>query len=152
VISLLEEQQGVVEKGGTMRLGGYPCLLQPGSKAYAAYGRERGVERHRHRYEFNNAYREALEAGGLKASGLSPDGSLVEICELVDHPFMIGVQFHPEFQSRPNRPHPLFYSFLAAALACSTAILSYPAHPGQGSHAVGWPSLSTTSAPATAAP
>ncbi len=116
VISLLSEQQRVVDKGGTMRLGGYPCRLVPGTKAQAAYGRDEVIERHRHRYEFNNEFRERFEAAGLLASGVSPDGSLVEICELADHPWMVGSQFHPEFRSRPNRPHPLFSGFLAAAL------------------------------------
>jgi CTP synthase len=115
VISLLSEQQGVQEKGGTMRLGGYPCRLVPGTKAYAAYGRDEVIERHRHRYEFNNEYRAQLEEAGLIASGTLPDGSLVEICELRDHPWMVGSQFHPELRSRPNRPHPLFNGFVAAA-------------------------------------
>ena len=116
VISLLSEQQRVVDKGGTMRLGGYPCRLVPGSKAWAAYGLDAVIERHRHRYEFNNEFREQMEQAGLLASGTSPDGSLVEICELRDHPWMVGSQFHPEFRSRPNWPHPLFSGFLAAAL------------------------------------
>ena len=114
VISLLSEQEGIEDKGGTMRLGGYPCHLVAGTKTHAAYGQPEVVERHRHRYEFNNAYREALAEAGLIASGLSPDGSLVEICELRDHPWMVGSQFHPEFRSRPNRPHPLFRGFLEA--------------------------------------
>lgn len=116
VISLLSEQEGVQEKGGTMRLGGYPCRLVEGTKAHAAYGRDEVVERHRHRYELNNGFRAQLEEAGLLASGTLPDGSLVEICELKDHPWMVGSQFHPEFRSRPNRPHPLFVGFLAAAL------------------------------------
>jgi len=116
VISLLSEQRRVVDKGGTMRLGGYPCRLLHGSKAWAAYGRDTVIERHRHRYEFNNEFRDQLEQAGLLASGTSPDGSLVEICELREHPWMVGSQFHPEFRSRPNRPHPLFSGFLAAAL------------------------------------
>ncbi len=115
VISLLSEQQGVDDKGGTMRLGAYPCRLQPGSKSQAAYGLDEVRERHRHRYEFNNAYREVLKGFGLVASGLSPDGTLVEICEIEDHPFMVGTQFHPEFRSRPDRPHPLFRELIAAA-------------------------------------
>ena len=115
VISLLSEQQGVSEKGGTMRLGAYPCRLAPDSKARAAYDLDEVRERHRHRYEFNNAYRERLEAFGLIASGTSPDGSLVEICELRDHPFMIGTQFHPELRSRPDRPHPLFRELISFA-------------------------------------
>jgi CTP synthase len=115
VISLLEEQRGVHEMGGTMRLGSYPCRLVPGTKAHQAYGVEEVRERHRHRYEFNNAFQEPLARVGLIASGLSPDGSLVEICELQGHPFMVGTQFHPEFRSRPDRPHPLFREFMAAA-------------------------------------
>jgi CTP synthase len=116
VISLLSEQQGVQDKGGTMRLGGYTCRLVEGTKARQAYGRDEVVERHRHRYEFNNQFRPELEAAGLIASGTLPDGSLVEICELRDHPWMVGSQFHPEFRSRPNRPHPLFDGFVGAAL------------------------------------
>jgi CTP synthase len=115
VISLLSEQEGIEDKGGTMRLGGYPCQLVDGTKTRTAYGQPEVVERHRHRYEFNNAYREALAEAGLIPSGLSPDGTLVEICELRDHPWMVGSQFHPEFRSRPNRPHPLFRAFLEAA-------------------------------------
>jgi CTP synthase len=97
-----------------MRLGLYPCDLQPGTLARRAYKVEHIQERHRHRFEFNNAYREILQAAGMRFSGLSPDGRLVEIAELVDHPFMLGTQFHPEFLSRPNRPHPLFVAFLEA--------------------------------------
>ncbi|HWC29690.1 MAG TPA: CTP synthase, partial [Dehalococcoidia bacterium] len=115
VISLLSEQQGVEEKGGTMRLGAYSCHLLPGTKAQAAYGIDDIRERHRHRFEFNNAYREPLERFGLIASGLSPDGSLVEVCEVRDHPFMVGTQFHPEFRSRPDRAHPLFRELVRAA-------------------------------------
>ena len=115
VISLLSEQQGIQDKGGTMRLGGYPCRPVPGTKAHAAYGQDEVVERHRHRYEFNNVYRQPLAEAGLIPSGLSPDGTLVEISELRDHPWMVGTQFHPEFRSRPNRPHPLFRDFIGAA-------------------------------------
>jgi len=115
VISLLSEQQGIDDKGGTMRLGSYPCRLLPGTRAQAAYGMEEVRERHRHRYEFNNAYRERLENFGLIASGTSPDGSLVEVCEVRDHPFMVGTQFHPEFRSRPDRPHPLFRELIRHA-------------------------------------
>jgi CTP synthase len=97
-----------------MRLGAYPCRLVTGSKAQTAYGVDEVWERHRHRYEFNNAYREQLEDFGLIASGASPDGSLVEICEIRDHPFMVGTQFHPEFRSRPDRPHPLFRALVHA--------------------------------------
>jgi CTP synthase len=115
VISLLSEQQGVDEKGGTMRLGSYVCRLANGSRAQDAYGMDEIRERHRHRYEFNNAYRERLEGFGLVASGTSPDGSLVEVCEIRDHPFMVGTQFHPEFRSRPDRPHPLFKELIRVA-------------------------------------
>jgi CTP synthase len=115
VISLLSEQKGIEEKGGTMRLGAYVCRLQPGSKAHKAYDADDVRERHRHRYEFNNAYRETLESFGLTASGTSPDGELVEICEVRDHPFMVGTQFHPEFRSRPDRAHPLFKELVRVA-------------------------------------
>ncbi len=115
VISLLSEQRGVEDKGGTMRLGAYPCRLVEGSLAHQAYGVDQVVERHRHRSEFNNAYKALLAHAGLVPSGLSPDGSLVEICELRDHPWMLGTQFHPEFLSRPDRPHPLFRDFVGAA-------------------------------------
>ena len=115
VIDILPEQRKVTQKGGTMRLGEYPCRPLRGSKAHRAYGRDEVLERHRHRFELNNTYREALETKGLLAGGVSPDGKLVEITEVVDHPFMMGVQFHPEFLSRPNRPHPLFRDLVAAA-------------------------------------
>jgi CTP synthase len=115
VISMLSEQEGVSDKGGTMRLGSYACRLEAGSKAAAAYGVDEVRERHRHRYEFNNAYRDSLAQFGLLASGTSPDGSLVEVCEVRDHPFMVGTQFHPEFRSRPDRPHPLFRELVRAA-------------------------------------
>ncbi len=117
VIDLLPEQRDVADKGGTMRLGSYPCVVEEGSRAYEAYGQPIILERHRHRYEFNNAYRELLASHGLRFSGLSPDGRLVEIVELRDHPFYLGTQYHPEFKSRPNRPHPLFSAFIAASLA-----------------------------------
>jgi CTP synthase len=116
VISLLSEQEGVTDKGATMRLGYYPCRLVPGSIAHRAYGAEEVEERHRHRYEFNNVYKDDLARVGLVPSGLSPDGALVEICEVQGHPFMVGSQFHPEFLSRPLRPQPLFREFMAAAL------------------------------------
>ncbi len=115
VISLLSEQEGIEDKGGTMRLGSYPCHLVPGSRAQEAYGTDDIRERHRHRYEFNNRYREPLAEFGLVASGLSPDGTLVEVCEIRDHPFMVGTQFHPEFRSRPDRPHPLFRELIRTA-------------------------------------
>ncbi len=117
VIDLMPEQRDISDLGGTMRLGVYPCRLVPGSKAAAAYGQEMVGERHRHRFELNNAYRDLLTEAGLVLSGLSPDERLVEIVELAEHPWMVGSQFHPEFKSRPNRPHPLFRAFLAAAQA-----------------------------------
>ncbi|MHB8618219.1 MAG: CTP synthase [Chloroflexota bacterium] len=116
VIDLMASQVGVSEKGGTMRLGSYPCALVPGTRAAAAYGDTLIHERHRHRFEFNNDYRDMLSAHGLVLSGLSPDGRLVEIVELPEHPWFIGTQFHPEFKSRPNRPHPLYHDFIAACL------------------------------------
>jgi len=115
VIDLMPDQRDVREMGGTMRLGNYLCHVMPGTKAAFAYGTEEIVERHRHRFEFNNAYRESLQEVGVLASGLSPDGRLVEIVENMDHPFMVGVQFHPEFRSRPQKPHPLFREFVRAA-------------------------------------
>ena len=117
VIDLLPEQRGIEEKGATMRLGVYPCQLKAGTLACAAYDEPIVFERHRHRYEFNNTFREALGNAGMVFSGTSPDGRLVEIAELADHPFMVGSQFHPELKSRPNRPHPLFRDFLIAAAA-----------------------------------
>jgi CTP synthase len=117
VIALMPDQHSVVDMGGTMRLGSYPCELQPGTKVAAAYGVEQVHERHRHRFEFNNAYREALSEAGMVYSGLSPDGRLVEISELRDHVWMVGSQFHPEFKSRLQRPHPLFAGFIQAAVA-----------------------------------
>jgi CTP synthase len=116
VIDLMPDQQEVVDMGGTMRLGLYPCHLQPGSRTAAAYGVPRVNERHRHRFEFNNWYRDIFREHGAIFSGLSPDGRLVEVVEIADHPFMVGSQFHPEFRSRPNRPHPLFVSFIQAAI------------------------------------
>ena len=115
VIDLMPEQQGITDMGGTMRLGLYPCQLVPGTKAATAYQQSQIEERHRHRFEFNNAYRQSFEEHGMLFSGLSPDGRLVEIAELRDHPFMLASQFHPEFLSRPNRPHPLFVAFMRAA-------------------------------------
>lgn len=117
VIDLMIEQQDVAEKGGTMRLGLYPCDLKPGSKAAAAYGVKRIEERHRHRYEVNNEYRDRLAKAGLVFSGINPDKDLVEIIELDGHPFYMASQFHPEFKSRPTRPHPLFRDFVGAAKA-----------------------------------
>ena len=115
VIDLLPEQRDVADKGGTMRLGLYPCKLQPDTKAAQAYGEPVVYERHRHRFEFNNLYREALWEAGMVFSGTSPNDRLVEIIELKDHPWFVASQFHPEFRSRPNRPHPLFREFVRAA-------------------------------------
>jgi CTP synthase len=111
----MDEQKTQKNKGGTMRLGNYTCRLVDDTKASAAYCQETVQERHRHRFELNNKYREQLQAAGMKMSGLSPDGHLVEICELEDHPWMVSCQFHPEFDSRPNRPQPLFRDFIGAA-------------------------------------
>ncbi len=116
VIALMSSQQGIQEMGGTMRLGAYPCRLRPGSRAAQIYGAPEVSERHRHRYEVSNAYRDVLAEYGMRCSGLSPDGSLVEMIELPDHPWYIGCQFHPELKSRPTRPHPLFAGFVHAAL------------------------------------
>lgn len=116
VIDLMADQRDVYEKGGTMRLGAYPCHLVPGTRVAEAYGVPLVHERHRHRFEFNNRYREALQKAGLLVAGTSPDGRLVEIVELRDHPWFVGTQFHPEFRSRPTRPHPLFVGFVGAAL------------------------------------
>jgi len=116
VICLMEEQKKVTQMGATMRLGAYPCVLAEGSLARAAYGKAEVRERHRHRYEFNNAYREMFARHGMRFSGLSPDGQLVEIIELVDHPWFVAVQFHPEFRSTPVRPHPLFVAFIGQSL------------------------------------
>ncbi len=115
VIDLMPDQRDIADMGGTMRLGLYPCVLQPRTIAKRAYQVQEIEERHRHRFEFNNAYRELLQSAGMRFSGISPDGRLIEIAELADHPFMLGTQFHPEFLSRPNRPHPLFMAFLEAA-------------------------------------
>ena len=115
VIDLMPDQRDITAKGGTMRLGSFPCRLEEGSAAFQAYGTHKIQERHRHRYEFNNDYRELLSHAGLRLSGLSPDGRLVEIVELPDHPWFVGVQFHPELKSRPNKAHPLFRAFIAAA-------------------------------------
>ena len=116
VIALMRSQEGIQEMGGTMRLGAYPCRLRPGSHAAQAYNATEVSERHRHRYEVSNGYRDVLAEYGMRCSGLSPDGSLVEMIELPDHPWFIGCQFHPELKSRPMRPHPLFAGFVGAAL------------------------------------
>ena len=116
VIALLPDQNGVEDIGGTLRLGAYPCILDKTTKAYELYGSEEIHERHRHRYEVNNDFRRILVDKGMTLSGLSPDGRIVEMIELKDHPFFIGTQAHPELKSRPNRPHPLFRGFVEAAL------------------------------------
>jgi CTP synthase len=117
VIDFMPDQRDLEDKGGTMRLGLYPAKLLPGSKARAVYGQEVVYERHRHRFEVNNRYRQVLEGAGMLLSGVSPDGRLVEIVELRDHPWFVASQFHPEFKSRPERPHPLFDGFVTAAIA-----------------------------------
>jgi len=124
VIDFMPDQRELEDKGGTMRLGLYPAKLTPGSKAAEAYGAEVIYERHRHRFEVNNQYRERLEGAGMLLSGQSPDGRLVEIVELRDHPWYVASQFHPEFKSRPDRPHPLFTGFVAACIATSRALLT----------------------------
>jgi CTP synthase len=116
VIDLMEEQKKITNKGGTMRLGQYPCKIIPGTLAYSTYNQELVFERHRHRYEVNNEYREIFEKHGMVMSGLSPDGNLVEMIELRDHPWFIGVQFHPELKSRAVTGAPLFIGFIRAAL------------------------------------
>jgi len=117
VIDLLPEQRDIMDMGGTMRLGAYPCKLVPGTRAATAYQVPLVNERHRHRFELNNQFRSLLQEHGMVFSGLSPDDRLVEIVELADHPWMLGTQFHPEFKSRPDRPHPLFRDFIGAAKA-----------------------------------
>ena len=115
VIHIMESQKNITKKGGTMRLGAYPCVLKENTLAYSLYGKKQISERHRHRYEFNNQYKKAMEENGMVFSGTSPDGSLVEIIELKNHPYFIAGQFHPEFKSRPDRPQPLFVGLLKAA-------------------------------------
>lgn len=112
----MPDQNGVTDIGGTLRLGSYPCVLDKSSKAYQLYGEEVIHERHRHRYEVNNDYREVLQQHGMLLAGQSPDGRIVEMIELPEHPWFIGTQAHPELKSRPNRPHPLFRGFVEAAL------------------------------------
>jgi CTP synthase len=116
IVHFLPGQHEKREKGGTLRLGSYPCNILKDSLAHRCYGVDRIEERHRHRYEFNNQFKKELEKNGLVFSGTSPDRELMEIVELKNHPFMIGSQFHPEFKSRPNRPHPLFREFIKAAI------------------------------------
>ena len=115
VIDFMPGQSDEIDKGGTLRLGAYPCVIAPGTTMERCYGKREISERHRHRYEFNNDYREAMQKAGLTLSGISPDGRLVETVELTDRPFHVGVQYHPEFKSRPNKPHPLFLGFVGAA-------------------------------------
>ena len=117
VNELDELRKQLREKGGTMRLGAYPCSIQKNSKLYTIYQQDEISERHRHRYEFNNEYKSLFEEHGIKFSGLSPDGELVEVIELIDHPWFIACQFHPEFKSRPYKAHPLFYDFIKETLA-----------------------------------
>ena len=119
VIDLMQTQRNVADKGGTMRLGNWVCCLTPGTKAYQAYGEAIVFERHRHRYEFNNEFRKRMEARGMVLSGRSADNSLIEVIELADHPWFVASQFHPEFKSRPTRPHPLFRDFVGACLQLS---------------------------------
>jgi len=116
VIDLMEEQKEITDKGGTMRLGAYACQLKKDSKAFAAYGRSKISERHRHRYEFNDQYLEQFDAAGMKATGLNPDTNLVEVIEIPSHKWFVGVQFHPEYKSRAIEPHPLFISFVRAVM------------------------------------
>jgi CTP synthase len=116
VINMMEEQKKIIDKGATMRLGSYECALTPGTKAAKAYAAESIRERHRHRYEVNNAYVDQLKRGGMTISGINPRRNLVEIIELKDHPWFLAVQFHPEFQSKPNKAHPLFAAFIAATI------------------------------------
>jgi CTP synthase len=127
VIDLMDEQLDVTDMGGTMRLGSYVCRLARGSRAAEAYGVSEVKERHRHRYEVSNRYRDQLVEKGMRLSGLSPDGSLVEMVELPDHPWFVGCQFHPELRSRPTRPHPLFKGFIGAALAHREGRVPVPA-------------------------
>jgi CTP synthase len=117
----MRDQHDVADMGGTMRLGAYPCRVVPGTKGFAAYGDEIIYERHRHRFEVNNAYRDRLTEAGLVISGMSPDGKLVEMVELPDHPWFLGNQGHPEFKSRPTRPAPLFRDFIGAAVVFKNA-------------------------------
>ncbi|MBO4376289.1 MAG: CTP synthase, partial [Lachnospiraceae bacterium] len=117
VINLLPDQEGVTDIGGTLRLGAYPCVLSEESIAYSLYGKKDISERHRHRYEVNNDYRDDLRKAGMRLCGQSPDGRIVEMIELTDHPFFLATQAHPEFKSRPDEPHPLFFGFIKAALS-----------------------------------
>ena len=116
VIDLMEEQKGITEKGGTMRLGAYACNLRKDSNAFRAYNKTKVSERHRHRYEFNNTYLAAFEDAGMKATGFNPDTNLVEVMEIANHPWYVGVQFHPEYSSTVLQPHPLFIAFIKAVI------------------------------------
>jgi CTP synthase len=145
VICLMDSQRQVTDLGGTMRLGAYPARLRPGSRANQAYGTLEISERHRHRYEVNNAYRDILAEHGMRFSGLSPDNNLVEIIEVPDHPWYVGCQFHPELKSRPMRPHPLFAAFIAAAKARVAAQQPAVEHEPNGASAP----VGKSSAPAT---
>ena len=116
VIDFMSGQSDEIDKGGTLRLGSYPCKIKDGTTMKRLYGKDEIAERHRHRYEFNNDYRDEIQAAGLNISGTSPDGRLVETVEITERPFYVGVQYHPEFKSRPNKPHPLFLGFVGAAL------------------------------------
>ena len=117
VIDLMDSQQGITDKGGTMRLGAYRCELREGSKAYEAYGEKEIRERHRHRYEFNSAYREEFEKAGMVTTGINPESGLTEIVEIPSHKWFVGVQFHPEYRSTVIKPHPLFIAFIKACLS-----------------------------------
>ncbi|HTO73095.1 MAG TPA: gamma-glutamyl-gamma-aminobutyrate hydrolase family protein, partial [Gemmatimonadales bacterium] len=128
VIALMASQKNVTDMGGTMRLGAYPARLRAGSRAAQAYGSTEISERHRHRWEVSNAYRDVLAEHGLRLSGQSPDGGLIEVIELPNHPWFLGCQFHPELKSRPNRAHPLFAAFIGAAIKGKRAAEAKPAH------------------------
>ena len=118
----MEDQKDLTEKGATMRLGACPCRISKDSVSFEAYECEEISERHRHRYEFNNAYRDELEKKGLRFAGINPERDLIEIVEVEDHPWFVGVQFHPEFQSKPNKAHPLFAGFVEATLAHNLSV------------------------------
>ena len=154
----MPNQRNISDKGGTMRLGQWVCCLTPGTRAHTAYGEQVIFERHRHRYEFNNAYRKRMEAAGMVMSGRSADNRLVEIIELKDHPWFVATQFHPEFKSRPTRPHPLFRDFVGAAAhrarldipaaapvaTAPTATAATPAHHANCHHANGHHPIATS--------
>jgi CTP synthase len=129
VIDLMDEQKKVTSKGGTMRLGAYPCVIEKDSLAHQIYGKEEISERHRHRWEFNNRYLSDFESAGMAASGKNPDTGLVEIIELKDHPFFIGVQYHPELKSTVEEPQPIFVQFIKAALQQAELVLSKSTQP-----------------------